>query len=480
PMERRKVILQKISRMEKKVKKQIVRDEELINELINLTEYPEVAVGKFSDKYLTLPTEVLITVLKVHQRIFAFDKTNRFLVVFNGTKRMSHAVQRGFERVVQARLEDALYYYNRDLNYGLEKMVDDLKGIVWLEGIGTVYDKVQRLVKLSAYLAAEINKRNNNRKVDGEILAQASRYAKADLVSQMVREKEFTRLQGVMGKYYALQAGLPKEVAQAIYEHYLPRFAGDDLPKSLYGSLLGIIDRLDTIIGAFIMDLQPTGSQDPLGLRRQAYSLVQIILENNLHLSLTDLVNEIIKLYNRDLKLAPKIISFIYERFARYLEEKNIAYDEIKAVLVTEPSDLNDAFKKSLALKAFRARDDFHRLVIGQKRVANILKNVKFPSTINTEMLKEPAEIELYKKGEEIAGKLKPLLKEKNYKSALALLLSLRENIDRLFDNVLVMAEDKRLRENRLALVNFIHALFLQVADLSQIVLEGEEIKTNP
>lgn len=474
PAERKKVILQKINRAEKRFHGKVLVDEELLNEVTNLVEYPEVAVGEFSREYLELPADVLITVLKAHLRLFSFDKTNQFLVVFNGTKRMAHAVKTGFEKVVKARLQDAIFYYDQDTKYGLKKMVNDLRGVTWLEGLGTLYDKTQRLVALASFMAERTATGDKNIKIDRDTLTHAAQYCKADLVSQVVREKELTKLQGIMGKHYALKAGENSQVANAIYEHYLPRFAGDGLPGSIEGSILGIVDRLDSITGAFILDKVPTGSEDPYGLRRQGYSIVQLSLENDLHFSLADLINEDLKLYNKDTRLAKKIMEFIYDRLARYLEEKTIAYDEAKAIIVTVPHDINDCLKRCQALKTFRERDDFKALVIGQKRVANILKNVQFNKTINEELLREKAEQVLYEKGKKVELALASFLNDKNYKTAFEQLLSLRKEIDQLFDDVLIMAEDKTLKENRLALVNYIHDQFLRVADLSQIVIEGE------
>ncbi len=468
PAERRKVILQKIARAEKKVKAKIIEDQELLNELVNMIEYPEVAVGQFASEYLTLPEEVLITVLKAHQRLFAFDKVNYFLVVFNGTKRMAHAVKKGFEKVVKAKLEDAVFYYSRDVGYGLDNMVNDLKGVTWIEKSGTLHDKTQRIQKLASFLADQI-------KADKEVVVNAAQYCKADLVSQMVREKEFTQLQGIMGKYYALQSKMSGEVANSIFEHYLPRFAGDILPSTKEGASLAIADRIDSITGAFTLDRIPTGSEDPLALRRQAYSVVQITLENDFHYSLADLIVESLKLYKKDINLVGKIIEFIYDRLARYLEEKGLAYDEIKAIIALAPPDINDALKMCQALKSFRSKPDFKDLVIGQKRVANILVNTKFNKVIDETLLKEKAETALYQKGKGIEGELTSILEQKDYKSALALVFSLRKEIDQLFDDVLIMVDDKNLRENRLALVNFIHEQFLKVADLSQIVIEGVE-----
>lgn len=478
PAERRKVILQKTARVEKRIKAKIVPDPELVEELVNMTEYPEVAVGEFAEEYLGLPREVLTTALRAHQRLFAFDKTNCFLVVFNGTKRMAHAVKRGFEMVVKSRLDDALFYYNQDLKHGLDRMVEELKGVTWIEGLGTLYDKTGRLLKLAGLMAGEINTKSNIR-LDLEIMNRACRYAKADLVSQMVREKEFTSLQGVMGKHYAIAQGIAKNVANAVGEQYLPRYAGDALPKSAEGAILGLVDRIDSISGAFIAGRIPSGSQDPLALRRHGYSIVQIVIEMGLHFSLGKLVTENLKLYGRDAKLAQDIMIFIYDRLDRYLGEHGIAYDEAKAVLATRPDDLSDTLKRCQALNAFRAREDFRALVIGQKRVANILKKVKSGKTVSEDLLNEPAEKALSAKGKQVTAALDPLLANRDYHGAFALLLTLRKEIDQLFDDVMVMVDDKTIRENRLALVSFIHEQFMKVADLSQIVLEGEEPKSH-
>ncbi|MEO0126535.1 MAG: glycine--tRNA ligase subunit beta [candidate division WOR-3 bacterium] len=469
PNERRKIIKTRIDEKAKELKGEPVYDDNMIEEINCTVEYPDSVSGTFEPEFLKLPEEVLKTTLRALGNLIWVKDTNNFICVFNGRRKAAENVAQGYARVLKSRLQDALFYYQNDLKLGIEKMQEATKEMVWLEGLGTVYDKTMRLVKST----------KNFESINGlnvEALKKAAELCKADLCSNMVREKEFTSLQGIMGYYYAKSAGQKDEVAIAIKEHYLPTFSGDKIPESKEGAVLSIIDKIDNIIGAFLSGQRPTGSYDPLGVRRNAYGIFNIIDKHNLDIELLPIFWEHLKLYKTNIEKA-LIRDFLIERAERYLEELGYRYDEVDAAIYNTNLNLYDTKLRTEALKNFRGKEDFLKLVIGQKRVRNILKNVKEPGDIDEALFEKPEEKNLFQKGKEVEEKMLPLFPEKNYTDIMKLLLSLRKDIDKFFDAVLVMCEDKNLQRNRLALVNYINQLFLKFADLSRIVIEGEKEK---
>jgi glycyl-tRNA synthetase beta chain len=467
PNERKKIILTRIKQAAEKVKGKPVHSSEMIEEINCTTEYPEVVTGEFDARYIDLPEEVLMTVLRAHGNVVWIRDTNKYVYVFSAKKKALQNVKVGYERVMESRLYDALFFYQNDMKVGLQSMLKQTKDMMWLQGLGTLYDKSLRLQRFS-------EEYKSIPAVDIEALKRAAMLCKADLLSEMVREKEFTSLQGVMGGYYAKSGGESAEVANAISEHYLPRFVGDRLPKTQIGALLSIADKLDNVVGAFLSGNRPSGSNDPLAVRRNGYAVIQLVDAFDIHLDLSGLTAGMLRTYNK--KIEDGVLpEFFIERLTRYLQDKGYRYDEIKAVLAIWNGDVADAKKRCEALKSFRGSPEFVKLVIGQKRVRNILKNVKAAMTVDAELVNEPAEKALVRLGEKISPDLDAMIKRKNYPEVLKLLLEMRPAIDKLFDDVLVMCEDKKLRENRLALVNTINELFLKFADFSQIVIEGEK-----
>jgi glycyl-tRNA synthetase beta chain len=387
--------------------------------------------------------------------------------VFSAKKKALQHVQAGYNRVMEARLQDALFFYRNDMKTGLPSMQEQTKGMTWLKDLGTLNDKAVRLKRLSEIFRSTPG-------LDIESLGRAALLCKADLLSDMVREKEFTSLQGIMGGYYAKASGENEHVAKTISEHYLPRFVGDELPKTLPGALLSIIDKLDNVVGAFLSGNRPSGSYDPLAVRRNGYAVVRLLDSRGIEISLFRAIDKVLELYKK--KFDTGILTeFFLERMARYLQDSRYRYDEVDSVLATWQGNVADARMRCEALKGFRDKPEFVKLVIGQKRVRNILKGAKKIVRISKELMKEPAEKALLKKGNEISTKLNAGIKENNYSEVLKLLLEMRPVIDRLFDDVLVMCKEVKLRDNRLALVNFIHELFLRFADFSRIVIEGEK-----
>jgi glycyl-tRNA synthetase beta chain len=467
PNERKKIILTRIKQEVAKSKGKPVYSDEMIEEINSTTEYPEVVTGQFDTRYLKLPEEILMSVLRAHGNVIWIKGTNEFVYVFSAKKKALQHVQAGYNRVMEARLQDALFFYQTDMKTGLQSMQEQTKGMMWLKDLGTLYDKAVRLRDF-----AEVVKWLPS--VENKVLKRAALLCKADLLSEMVREKEFTSLQGIMGGYYAKATGESEQVAKTIGEHYLPRFVGDKLPKTMTGACLSIIDKLDNVVGAFLSGNRPTGSYDPLAVRRNGYAVVRLLDSHALEISLFAAIEKMLGLYKKKFDTAV-LVEFFNERVTRYLQDKGYRYDEVAAVLATWQGNIADARMRCEAFKGFRDKPEFVKLVIGQKRVRNILKGVKKIAAINVELVKEPAEKELRQKGNEIRSKLDVFIDKKAYSEVLKMLLEMRPVIDKFFDDVLVMCKEAKLRDNRLALVNFINKLFLRFADFSQIVIEGEK-----
>jgi glycyl-tRNA synthetase beta chain len=511
PERRRRRIKSAIDRIAREHGLTCVPDEDLLLEVTNLVEWPSVAMGRLDERFLDLPAQVVITALREHQRYFALidqqgQLAPRFLVVLNCAPRDRVLSVRGNERIVNARLEDARFYWESDRRVRLAGRVDELKGVVWQEDLGSLYEKTLRNIALAAFLIKQAAPDQM------QMAVRAALLAKADLVTEMVRDgKEFTKLQGAMGREYALDSGEPPEVAHAIYEHYLPRFPGDELPQSAAGACVALADRIDTIAGNFLVGTVPSGSQDPLGLRRQANGFLSIILNRRWHLSLNGLIQHAVALFTRrDLlgdtlselsasktllpelsgieptgstlshlshkereKAIEEMLAFFRGRMDRLLEEEGVRYDIADAILAVALDDVTDARERARALSRLRESPEFERLVIGQKRVANILKGQSPPEQAEISLLQEKEEKALCKAARELSPVFHQAMVGKIYPKALTLLLSLRGPIDDLFDHVLVMDPNPELRDNRLALLNEISHLFRTMADFSLIVIEG-------
>ncbi|KPK70644.1 hypothetical protein AMJ71_01290 [candidate division TA06 bacterium SM1_40] len=458
----------------------LVEDEELLTEVANITEYPSAYLGTFDDSFLSLPRDVVVTAMREHQHYFAIhDGTGNLLPTFVGIVNTSSdnidEIRTVNEYVLKARLDDARFYWKEDRKTSLAEKVALLKGMVWQEGLGTLFDKTERIVALAGFLADRVGG------VNREVAERGAYLAKADLVTEMIRDgKEFTSLQGTMGREYALASGEPEEVATCIEEHYLPRFPGDSLPRTREGAAVAIADKMDSIAGCFLGGIIPTGSQDPYGLRRMAAGLVSVTLAHGFSYSIGQLVSRAIAAYGRAgdgdgrPDLAESIIDFIAQRVRTPLEEGGIGYDLIDASLAAGFDDICEVHDRATALNRQRSGPEFVDLVIGQKRVSNILKGVPEPPLPDRSLFESETERLLLDKIESIDESLNQALRERQYDRALTLLLSLRKPIDDLFDDVLVMAEDQAIRANRLGLVNAARKRFLQLADFSRLVVEGE------
>jgi glycyl-tRNA synthetase beta chain len=467
PNERRKLIVKRMKKAIEKTDGKALYTKEMIEEINCTTEYPEAVVAEFDEKYLELPEEVLLTVLKAQGNLIWLKPTNKFVCIFSAKKKALQNVKKGYTLVVGSKLYDALFYYQNDLKQGIGSMEAETKRMMWLSGLGSLHEKAARLSDFADFFK-EIPDLNI------KTLKRAAKLCKADLLSEMIREKDFTSLQGIMGGYYAQARGEEEAVVTAIKEHYLPVFAGDKMPSTREGVVLSICDKIDNVVGAFLSGNRPSGSSDPLAVRRNGYAAVNLIDTNSVDISLFDAVKALLKLYKEDIEQGI-FFEFINERSTRFLLDKKYRYDEINAVIAHWEGDIVDARMRCAALKQMRGKTEFTKLVIGQKRVRNILKGQKKTSDVKDELLKKPAEKALYQKGHAIAGKLETMIEQKKYSEALKLLFEIRTDIDKFFDDVMVMCDDMPLRNNRLALVSYINDLFLKYADLSQIVIEGEK-----
>ncbi len=454
-------------------------DEELIDEVTNLVEYPTALCGKFDDAFLQMPEEVLITPMREHQRYFPVRGRDgklmaRFVAVSNGGPDNIDIVRAGNEKVLRARLSDASFFWQEDLKKPLDTKVEGLKKVVFQESLGTMYEKVQRITALADFLAGRLNATEEQRKhaLRGALLS------KADLLTNMVYE--FPELQGIMGREYAIRSGEPAEVALAIYEHYLPRFAGDELPESLPGKILSLADKMDTLAGCFGVGIQPTGSQDPYALRRQALGICHIIIDGDLVLSLAELVE---KAYNGyagrvEMKLPlsevkSELEEFFRQRLRGLFIEKGLPYDTVDAVLSAGIDDISGAWLRGGALQDFRSHSAFDELLTAFTRAYNLAKKAGH-DLVDPALFENPAETELYGAYQTAASVVGHALEGRDYARALSGMAELRGPVDRFFDDVMVMVENEPVRDNRLALLKQIAGLAGRIADLSKIVQPGK------
>ncbi len=455
----------------------VVEDEELLDEVTFLVEYPTAFAGRFDERFLKLPRDVVVAAMKGHQRYFAVEDEEGtllpfFLCVANTPPDYVDLIRKGNERVLESRLADAEFYWTEDTRTPLAEKVEELKNVVWLEGLGSLYDKTERIEKLCRAIAQWISYE------DVGSVVRAARLSKADLVTEMVKDgKEFTELEGTMGREYAAASGEPPAVATAIYEHYLPRFAGDALPATVPGIILSVADRVDSIVGCFSAGLVPTGSQDPYALRRRAIGLVRILDEKKLPLSLRRLVEEAAVPYGADggstEELVARVLDFLRQRARVLYIDAGYAYDLVDAVLEASLDDIAGVRPRLAALSHFRENEDFEGLVIGARRVMNILKGTTDYS-YDPAALVEPASRALEEARARAAETVDVALGSGDLDRAVRALLDLRRPIDAFFDAVLVMVEDDGLRRARLGLLAEVRKLFLRVADFAKVVLEGE------
>jgi glycyl-tRNA synthetase beta chain len=448
----------------------VLLDEELVDTVTNLVEQPNGVCGVFDERFLALPDSVLITAMREHQKYFSVINREgrllaRFVAVNNTWIKDKKLAAEGHQRVLRARLEDALFFFNDDQHFSLEERVGKLTGIIFQNKLGTMYEKTQRMVRLAGAMADRLAPEHK------AVAERAALLAKADLLTAMVNE--FPSLQGVMGRDYALLDGEESEVALAIQEHYLPIRAGDKLPTGIAGSLVGLADRLDTIAGCFAIGQLPSGTADPFGLRRSALGLLHIIAEHSFSFSLGALVSEALNLYGErvteDIREAKtNIIDFIKGRFVNDLLVKGVAREAIEAVISVAFDDMVDCKARIDALMNIREQPTFAILAAAFKRVMNIIKDHE-AGPVNEGLLHEAAEKRLFEVLQEVRKKTEPHLTAGKYEAALAVILQMKEPIDGFFDSVMVMVDDRKLRDNRLNLLRAIADLFFKIGDFSKM-----------
>lgn len=480
-IQRREMIQSQMDRLFAASEYRIKEDIRLLDTVNNLVEYPWAVVGTFARRFLELPEKVITSTISQNQKYFSvYDAdgrlSNQFVFISNGNPEHQALIRAGNEKVVQARLEDALWFYQEDLKKPLESYVPLLKDVVFQADLGTLLAKTQRVIKLSEYIAQALKLSA----VEIEQVKRTAYLSKADLCTLMLGEKEFTRLQGYMGKEYALAAGETPEIAAGIYEHYMPRGGNDSLPESLCGAICAVADKTDTVAGIIGIGQMPTGSQDPFALRRAASGVVQILADRGWDISLSGLLAEAIRILSMEIKLkedaAEKIAKFFDLRVNWLLKELGISYDVAASVMHAEYKSIDDLLAKARALMALKKEEDFIRLVIGFKRVANIISGAKSFEPLNTALFGETAETKLYEALGGLHQDLNLALALLDYPAALKKLVAFGAVIDEFFDKVLVNTEDKAQKANRYALLAEVRSEFFRVADLSLIVYENESI----
>jgi glycyl-tRNA synthetase beta chain len=475
--ERRNVIEQDVQRTAKELGGLVLPDDELLDTVTNLVEYPFVVAGKFDAKFLELPDEVLITAMREHQKYFAITDADKrlmpyFITVSNTKARDMALVAKGNERVLRARLEDARFFYHSDLKITMDAWVEKLKTVLFQKKLGSVYEKVMRVSDMAAFIAETVEP-------GSELKTVASRAAilcKADLVSQMV--VEFTKLQGIMGRVYADKAGEPDGVAQAIEEHYRPTYSGGALPAGKTGAVLSIADKIDSICGFFAVGLIPTGGADPYALRRQGIGIIQIMLDQGFTFSLQSLIDKSFSNLHEKCKeethaVSEKIAIFLQNRMAHLLTEDGFSKDVIAAIISVSSDNIPNVWNKVRALQALKAKPDFTPLAVAFKRVVNIIKKSADSATenisVDTKLFVHESESALFNAFNEVAGKVADHLKHDRFEDALLKIATLRDPVDAFFDSVMVMDKNLKLRENRLALLKQIADLFATYADFSKL-----------
>lgn len=472
--ERRALILQQIKDLAAQNGGEAEINEDLLEEVNYLVEWPTALCGKFEEKFLSLPKECIITPMREHQRYFPVldedgNLLNKFITVRNGGSEHLDIVTHGNERVLRARLSDAEFFFNEDRATKLEDRLEKLKTVSFQEGLGNMYDKSERLVKMAEMLRFAINT-----PVDEEELRRCALLCKTDLVTGMVIE--FTELQGVMGREYALLDGEKPEVATGIFEHYLPRFAGDALPATTIGRIVGIGDKLDNICATFSRGLAPTGSQDPYALRRQALGVINILLDANYNISLAKIIAG--TLYLLDIKpeetgkLVPQIMEFFKQRLRNLLMDQGIRYDVIDAVFADKRNDdMVDLAVRCKALADYVEAGNAEPLVQVSVRVSNLCKKIEKEVAISGALFKDESENKLHEVVAAVSKEIIPEIVLYDYAAVLKAGEKVIEPVNAFFDNVMVMDEDENVKNNRLAMLEEVRGIVNAVGDLSLLVL---------
>lgn len=473
--ERKEIIKKQIAKLD--LSAEAVIKESLLTEVIDLIEFPTAFKGSFSKEYLELPPEVLITAMEKHQRYFPVMTEDKklqaeFIGVRDGGNDYLKEVIAGNEMVLKGRLDDAKFFFAEDQKYGFLNRTNDIKNIVFQKDIGSVYQKVEKLQQITARLADLLAYDTESK----EMAVRAAELCKNDLATEMVNE--FANLQGLMGKEYALIEGEAEESAEAIFEHYLPRFSGDRLPETKSGIVLSLAEKLFNLCSHFLLGNIPSGSQDPFALRRQATGLLRIILDKSLKINLEELIEiamEIVAINPENLNSAASELKvFIKQRLENLLAEEEVRYDIINAVIKVNDQDLLDLYQRAHKLMEFRSENPslFIDLIRGLVRAKNISEKAENKLEIDAGLLVADEEKELYKAFTQREVEIEEFFASSQYQKGFYLLVELKEYIDAFLDNVMVMVEDEKIKNNRLALLNNIAELMSEVMDIEEIALD--------
>jgi glycyl-tRNA synthetase beta chain len=466
---RKEIILSQIKALAAKLNGEAIINPDLLDEVTGLVEWPVALAGNFDQRFLELPAEALISSMEGHQKYFAVQSAAgsllpHFITISNIASQDPAQVVAGNERVILPRLSDAAFFWDTDRKQPLAAREEQLKTIVFQNKLGTVYDKSARVATLAAEIATQIGG-------DAALAERAAKLAKCDLVTEMVGE--FPELQGIMGRYYARLDGEDNEVAEALDEQYLPRFAGDSLPTTASGQAVSLAEKLDTLTGLFGIGQPPSGVKDPFALRRAALGVLRISIEKELDLDLAALLHSAVNTFGDSLSeknVTEQVMTYFYDRLRGYAQEQGFKADEFEAVLAVKPSKPLDFIQRLEAVAAFRQLEQAESLAAGNKRIGNILRKNNAEADdlqVNAGLLEEAAEKALAEKVNQAKSDLAPLTASADYTGVLNYLAGMRETIDSFFDDVMVMADDEAVRLNRLALLNQTRALFLGVADIS-------------
>jgi glycyl-tRNA synthetase beta chain len=474
--ERKDIIRQGVENLAKDINGIAVIEDGLLDEVTALNEWPVPLMGNFDKHFLSIPVQALISSMKEHQKYFhVLDANNKllpaFITVANIESTDPSQVIDGNERVIRPRLADAAFFYENDKKSSLESRRSSLRNIVFQADLGSVYDKTQRVASIAAYLAEKIGSQP-------QLARRAAKLGKSDLVTDMVGE--FDDLQGVMGRDYALNDGEDAEVAEALFEQYLPRFSGDIVPSTNTGAALALADRLDSLMGIFSIGQQPSGSRDPFALRRASLGVLRIMLEREIDLDLQDILNycddqlsigKSAKITGQ--KLKEQVLTYILERFKSLYKEKGLKTEVFLSVSALELSNPLDIDARVSAVHQFTLLPEASSLAAANKRVSNILTKqlgTDKADALNPSLLKEDAEKQLADSLNNLEAVIAPLLVDRDYYAVLEKLADLKHPVDQFFEDVMVMTDDSALRNNRLALLDKLHKLFINVADISQLV----------
>lgn len=472
--DRKAEILRSVKENCEKDGEQAVINDYLLEEVVNLVEYPYAIKGEFNKDYLFLPEQIITITMETHQRYFPVRDANKKLknkfVVIRNAPEYSETVKKGNEKVIEPRLSDARFFYEEDLKIPLDNNVEKLKTVVFQKDLGTIYAKMKRSEKIASYL---INKLGYTDKK--EDILRTVKLAKADLVSNMIGEKEFTKLQGFMGADYALKLGEKDNVSLGIKEHYYPRFQGDLLPSGIEGIIAGLSDRIDTLVGCFGVGLIPTGSKDPYALRRAALGIVNVIIASNLDMSLKELVNVALDALEADgvLKLDREkteadVLEFFKQRIINVLSDMKYSKDIILAVVDKKYDNITDVLEKVKTILEYSKKEDFTKLLQTIKRVGNISKD-NSENKIKEALFQNDYEKTLWAKSKELSTLAEKLLSQRDYTEYLKAILNISEDIDKYFENTIVMDENKDIRANRINQMTYLMNIFTQMAYLNKL-----------